>query len=394
MNAFEAAEKNGRAVELQRELEDLCTRENRSPDQQVTSIPATFLRVTVTVKGAESLPTPPPAKPPHLQLIEMATAHWQSRIIYVAAKLGLADLLAAGPKTADQLAGPSGTHAPTLYRFMRALGHFGLMTEDDSRRFTLTPLGEALKRNAPGSAYAGVLTMAGEWCSNCFAELLYSVQTGKTAFEKSMGMPVFDWLGQHQEEASLFSETMGCLNGGQQAAVAAAYDFSQMKTIVDIGGATGNLLAAVLSRTPGPRGILYDLPHVLRDAPAFLKSHGLTERVTLAPGSFFESVPAGGDAYLLSHIIHDWSEAQCLTILRHCRRAMTSASRLLLLEMVLPAGNAPHPGKVLDMMMLVGPGGQERTEQEYAKLLEQAGFHLTRVVPTESAVSIVEAVPV
>ena len=162
---------------------------------------------------------------------------------------------------------------------------------------------------------------------------------------------------------------------------------------MDVGGATGNLLTTVLSRAPGARGILYDLPHVVRDAPALIQSRGLTSRITIEPGSFFERVPVGGDAYMLSHIIHDWSEAQCLAILGHCRYAMNSGSRLLLIEMVLPPGNMPHPGKVLDMMMLVGPGGQERTAEEYGALLAKAGFRLTRVVPTESAVSIVEAVP-
>ncbi len=393
MNAFEAAEKYGRAADLQKELEELFIRENKSPNGQVTSIPATFLRVTVTLSGGGPRETQAQPKPPHVQLMEMATAYWHSRIVYVAARLGLADHLAGGPKRAEELAGPTGTHAPTLYRFMRTLAHFGLLTEDAGQRFTLTPLGAALQKNAPGSAYPTVLTMAGDWCSNCFGELLYSVQTGKSGFEKRMGMPVFDWLGQNPEEASLFSQTMAGLNGREQAAVAAAYDFSTMKTIVDVGGATGNLLTTVLGRASGARGILYDLPHVVRDAPALIQSRGLAERVTIEAGSFFERVPTGGDAYMLSHIIHDWSEAQCLTILGNCRRAMNPDSRLLLIEMVLPPGTAPHPGKVLDMMMLVGPGGQERTEQEYATLLGRVGFRLNRVVPTESAVSVVEAVP-
>jgi len=174
-------------------------------------------------------------------------------------------------------------------------------------------------------------------------------------------------------------------------AVAAAYDFSGMKTIVDVGGATGNLLTAVLARNHGARGILYDLPHVLRDAPTFIQARGLTDRITLEAGSFFERVPDGGDAYMLSHIIHDWTEEQCLTILRNCRRAMKPQSRLLIVEMVLPPGNTPHPGKLLDLVMLVCPGGCERTEQEYAALLAKADLRLTRVVPTESAVSVVEA---
>jgi hypothetical protein len=324
----------------------------------------------------------------------MGMAHWISRILYVAAKLDLADQLAGGPKSADELAGPTGTHAPSLYRLMRTLANLGLLSEDARQRFSLTPLGEAMKKNAPGSARATILTMAGDMFLTGFGQLLYSVQTGKSGFEKVLGMPVFDWLGQNPEMASLFSETMIGVHGAEPAAVATAYDFSEMKTIVDVGGATGNLLTTVLGRAPGACGILYDLPHVVRDAPALIQSRGLTDRVTIEPGSFFERVPAGGDAYLLSHIIHDWSEAQCLTILAHCHRAMSRGSRLLLIEMVLPPGNVPHPGKVLDMMMLVGPGGQERTEQEYGNLLKQAGFRLTRVVPTESAVSVVEAVPV
>jgi hypothetical protein len=183
------------------------------------------------------------------------------------------------------------------------------------------------------------------------------------------------------------------LHGPETPAVAAAYDFSGFKTVVDVGGATGNMLAAVLSRHRGPRGVLFDLPHVVRDAPALLKAHGVADRVAIESGSFFESVPSGGDAYILSHVIHDWSEAQCLTILGNCRRAMGAGGRLLIVEMVLPPGDTPHPGKLLDITMLTMPGGEERTEAEYAALLAKAGFRLQRVVPTASAVSVVEAVP-
>ena len=356
-----------------------------------------YLRYTpqpaVALKSAEPDKAQLQPKPPHAQVIEMASAHWISRIVYVAAKLGLADLLAEGPKTAEELAGLTGTHAPSLYRLMRTLANLGILSEGTGQRFTLTPLGEAMKKDAPGCARSTVLTLASDMFLTGFGELLYSVQTGKSGFEKALGMPVFDWLGQNPEMASLFSETMVGVHGAEPAAVAAAYDFSRLKNIVDVGGATGNLLTTVLGRAPGARGILYDLPHVVRDAPALIQSRGLTDRVAIEGGSFFERVPVGADAYLLSHIIHDWSESQCLTILGNCRRAMKPDSRLLLIEMVLPPGNTPHPGKVLDMMMLVGPGGQERTEPEYGKLLEKAGFRLTRVVPTESAVSVIEAVP-
>jgi hypothetical protein len=182
------------------------------------------------------------------------------------------------------------------------------------------------------------------------------------------------------------------LHGAEPPAVAAAYDFSVFESVVDVGGATGNMLAAILSHHASPRGVLFDMPHVVGDAPALLRQRGVEGRVTIEAGDFFKSVPAGGDAYLLSHVIHDWNEDQCLTILGHCRKAMKPDGRLLLVEMVLPAGDTPHPGKILDMVMLVVPGGQERTEGEYKLLLAKAGFRVTRVVPTESAVSVVEAV--
>ncbi len=330
--------------------------------------------------------------PVHFPLIQMAMAYWISRIAYVAARLGLADYLAAGPKSAEELAGPTGTHAPSLYRLMRTLAHLGILTEGAGHRFALTPMGNALKTGVPGAARATILTLAGEWASNGWEQLLYSMQTGKSGCEKALGMPVFDWLAKHPDEASLFSETMVGVHGDEPATIAEAYDFSSFSTIVDVGGATGNLLTTILGRYPKPRGVLYDLPHVVRDAPALIQSRGLTDRVTIESGSFFEKVPTGGDAYILSHVIHDWSESQCLTILGNCRRAMTPACRLLLVEMVLPHGDTPHPGKMLDIMMLVGPGGQERTEDEYRTLLGKAGFRLTRIVPTESAVSVVEAV--
>ena len=336
---------------------------------------------------------PSASMPPNAQLIQMATAHWVSRIVYVATRLGLADYLADGPKTAEELAVSTGTHAPSLYRFMRTVASLGLFRQDDGDRFALTPLGKALETGAPGSARATILTLAGEWVSRGMDQLLYSVQTGKSGVEKTLGQPLFDWLASHPEEASLFGETMVGFHGAEPPAVAAAYDFSGVTTLVDIGGGTGNLLTTILERHPGSRGILFDLPHVVRDASALVQARGLVDRVRIESGSFFENVPEGGDAYLLSHIIHDWSEAQCLTILGNCRRAMRSGSRLLIIEMVIPTDDRPHPGKLLDMMMLVGPGGQERTEEEYRTLLGKADFRLTRVVPTESPVSVVEAIP-
>jgi hypothetical protein len=331
------------------------------------------------------------APPAHAQLVQMASAYWVSRVVHAATELGLADHLSAGPQTAEILAGLTQTKPGPLYRLLRTAASLGIFSEDSAHRFALTPLGEAMKTGAPGAARASILTLAGRSFSSAWENLRYSLETGKPGFDKANGVPVFDWLTSHPDEALLFGETMIGFHGAEPAAVAAAYDFSGFQTIVDIGGGTGNLLTTILAAQPGPRGVLFDLPHVVREGATLIQQRGLTDRVETKSGSFFETVPAGGDAYLLSHVIHDWNEEQCLTILGHCRSAMKATSRLLLIEMVLPDGNTPHPGKMLDMMMLVGPGGQERTAAEYRTLLEKAGLRFTRLIPTNSAVSIVEA---
>ena len=329
---------------------------------------------------------------PHIQLVQMGTAYWVSRVVYAAARLGLADHLESGAKTAEEIAASCNVHAPSLHRLMRTLASLGILSERTERRFALTGLGKALTSNAPGSARATLLTVGSHWFNSSFDHIVYSVETGETGFQKEYAMPVFDFLAQHPEDASLFSETMIGIHGDEPPAVATAYDFSTFETIVDVGGATGNMLGTVLTRHSKPRGVLFDRAHVVRDAPALLESKGVLDRVTVEAGDFFETVPIGGDAYILSHIIHDWDEEKCLTILKHVHRAMKPGGRLLIVEMVLPAGDTPHPGKMLDMVMLVLPGGQERTEAEYKSLLEKADFRLIRIIPTASSVSIVEAV--
>ena len=330
--------------------------------------------------------------PPHVQLIQMGRAYVVARTVYAAAKLGLADQLGTGPKSAADLAGPMHVHAPSLHRLMRTLASIGILTEQTGRRFGLTDLGEALKTGAPGSARSSVLISGSPAFQSGWDNLVYSVQTGNPGFEKAHGITYFDYLAQHPEYASLFSEMMVGLHSQEPSAVAAAYDFSIFKTIVDVGGATGNMLATVLARHSGPRGILFDRPHVVQDAPALLDAKGVSNRVTIEPGNFFESVPAWADAYILSHILHDWNEDQCLMILDRVHKAMNAAAHLLIVEMVIPPGDAPHPGKMLDMTMLVQMGGQERTADEYEILLSKGGFRLTQVIPTSSAVSILDAV--
>ncbi|HZQ43143.1 MAG TPA: methyltransferase [Acidobacteriaceae bacterium] len=329
--------------------------------------------------------------PPEAQIAEILLSQVVGRLVHLAATLRLSDYLADGPKSADELASKTGTQARALYRVMRTLSSLGFFSQDAEHRFALCPLGAVLKSGTP--SHAAAMTLAGPILMRSFDQLLYSVQTGKTAFEQSFGTPIFEWLGTHPDETALFTGTMIGFHGMEPPAIAAAYDFSGFGTIADVGGSTGNLLSTILAKYPGPRGILYDLPQVVANAPALLEQRGLRDRVQIESGSFFESVPGGADAYILSHVIHDWNHEQCLTILTNCRRAMKSDGRLLLVEMVLPDGDAPHPGKMLDMVMLTVPGGEERTAAEYRALLDEAGFRMTRLVPTASLVTIVEAVP-
>lgn len=341
---------------------------------------------------SESRPQEPDAAPPpHVQVIQMASSLWVSRLLYLAAKLGLADLITAGTDTYQALAAKTNSHERSMQRVLRALGCIGIVEQTDGGRIKLTELGETLRSDHPGKARSTVMMIGGPWMWRSWEEFEYSVATGKTAAEKVLGMPVFDYLAQHPDLVSIFSEAMVGIHGQEPAAIAEAYDFSRFGTIVDVGGATGNLLAAILSKYPQPKGLLYDMPHVIKDAPAFLAGRGVADRITTEGGSFFERVPAGGDAYVLSHVIHDWSESQCLTILGHCRKAMKPGAKLLIVEMVLPDGNEPHPGKMLDIVMLTVPGGEERTASEYRELLGKAGFRMNRVVPTASAVGVVEA---
>jgi hypothetical protein len=322
--------------------------------------------------------------------MQMATGHFLSRLVWAAANLRLADHLASGPKSAEDLSAPTGCDARALHRFMRTLTNFGLLTLGDDARFTITALGAALQSDVPGSVHSAVLTMAGPRSWKAWDELQYSLETGRAAAEKAFGMSFFDVLAQHPDEARRFSETMGSVHAAEPPAVANAYDFSPFGVIVDVGGAIGNMLAHVLTKYPQTTGILFDQAHVVSDAPAFLRTRGVESRVTIASGSFFDSVPAGGDAYILSHVIHDWSDDRCVTILGNCRKAMKPTSKLLLVELVLQDGGAPGFGSA-DMVMMVFVGGQERTAREFGALLARAGLRLTRVVPTASSASVIEA---
>ena len=335
----------------------------------------------------------PEGQPAPEPIIQMALGHLIARALYAVVELDIPDRLASGARSADDLAAETSTHGPSLHRLLRTMSGLGYFDQEADGRFALTPLGAALQTGAPGYANSLVRTLAGPIGWNTLGLMSHSVATGEPAADKALGASIFDYLATRPVEATQFNELMIAFHGAEPPAVAAAYDFSGIRTLVDVGGGTGNLLTTILLAHPGVAGVLYDLPHVAAQARARIADQGLADRCAVAEGSFFEGVPEGGDAYVMSHIIHDWDEARCLTILGHCRRAMGPSGRLLLVEMVVPAGNTFHQSKLSDLIMLTfTPGGRERTEQEYATLFAKAGLKLTRVTPTASAVSVIEAV--
>jgi hypothetical protein len=331
--------------------------------------------------------------PAHAQVVQMAGGHVIAKGIFAVAELGITDYLKNNSRSAAEIAQHTNAHAPSLYRLMRAMAGFGFFVEDSEGRFSLTPLGAALQSDAPGHARSTVRMLAGPWMWRSVGEFLHSVKTGESGTEKAFGQSVFDYLGTEPQQASIFNEAMIGIHGSEPPAIAAAYDFSGIRKLVDVGGGTGNLLTTILLANPELKGMLYDLPHVAREARQQIEAKNLSERCEVVEGSFFESVPEGADAYILSHIIHDWDEEKCLKILGNCRRVMNEGDKLLLIEMVIPPGNGFHPGKFLDMVMLSVTGGRERTEQEYAELFAKANLKLTKVVPTDSPVSVIEAQP-
>jgi hypothetical protein len=314
--------------------------------------------------------------PPTVALYQKLSGAWVAQAISVVAKLGTADALAAGPRGVDELAAAAGAHAPSLYRVLRALASVGIFAEDDNGRFGLTPLAEPLRSDAPSSLRAFAIMLGEEWSWRPWAHLLHSVTTGHAAFADTYGTEIFEYLGQRPEAGALFDAAMTGRSSQDADAVVAAYDFSAFRTVVDVGGGRGTLLAAILRAHPDARGILFDQPHVIPGARQQLDAAGLGQRCELVAGDFFESVVPGGDAYVLKWIVHDWDDQRALRILGRCRQALPDAGRLLLVETVLPPGNTPSPGKLADLAMMVWTGGRERTEAEYRALLAAAGFVL------------------
>jgi len=323
-------------------------------------------------------------------LFQMATAYWLSQAIYVAAKLGVADLLENGPQSSAALATATGSDAPSLYRLLRALSSVGIFAQVEKSSFALSRLAEPLLSDVSGSLRAAVITI-GEIHYQACGELLHSVRTGSTAFNHVFGTSLFDYLQQNADAGDAFNRGMTNLSSLLAHAVLMAYDFSGISSLVDVGGGEGRLLRRVLELNPGMTGIVFDLPKTIEAVNRELSDN---ERCSYIAGNFFESVPEGADAYLLCGVLHDWDDDRAFTVLRNCRRAaMKKHGRVLMVDMIVPDTTSASFSKLLDLNMMVMTAGRERTKAEFCALLDAADYRLTRIIPTMAPQSVIEAAP-
>lgn len=326
------------------------------------------------------------------QMLRMMSGLWVTRGIYVAAKLGIADLLKNGPRTSEQLAAATDSNADALYRILRMLGSIGIFVENDDRQFSLTPMSETLLSDVPGSLRPGAIAELGEVHYDAWGNILHSVKTGGIAFDDHFGKNIWQYFEKDPAKADNFNRYMAASSEPLNQAIATGYDFSQFKKIVDVGGGLGGMISAILTNNPHLKGMVYDAPSVVEKSKGFLAERGLTDRCEAIGGDFFESVPEGGDVYTMRWILHDWEDEKSLTILRNIRKVLPENGKLLLAEAVVPAGTEPHFSKFFDLIMLIMTGGRERTEKEWTDLLGKAGYRIERIIPTESFLSIIEAV--
>ncbi len=333
-----------------------------------------------------------PQLPPEAILMQMLFGGLMQQSISAAAKFGIADLLADKPQTSDELAAQTNTHEPSLYRVLRLLASAGIFSETHDGKFELTPIAALLRSDVPNSMRDGAIMQGEEWNWRNYGELRHSVRTGGTAQEKAHGMGLFEFLTDNPEHEQMFSRAMVNLSSSVTSPIVKAYDFTSVSKVVDIAGGHGLLLAEILKSNQHLQGILFDQPTVIDGAVETLEKEAINNRVELVSGDFFESVPAGADVYTMKHIIHDWNDEQSIKILRNIHSVMNEDGKVLIIEMVVPEGNEPSPSKMMDVQMLIATGGKERTEVEYRTLLESSGFRLTRIIPTRSPFSIVEAI--
>ena len=332
--------------------------------------------------------------PPPLQMLQLISGFWISRCVYIAAKLGIPDLLTGGSKTADELAATTHSHAPSLFRILRALAAVNVLTQSHDGRFGNTPLSETLRSDLPGSFRSFAMSELGEEHYPAWGELLHSVRTGEIAFEKAFGEPVWEFFAKHPENAQIFNDAMSGMTAQAESALHAAYDFAGINRILDVGGGHGSLITSILTRHPSMRGILFDAPVVVQGAKPKIAASGIADRCEIIGGDFFQAVPSGADAIIMKWIIHDWNDEQSVTIMKNCYQALADSGKLILVEAVVPPGDEMHFAKFIDLNMLVMTGGRERTEEEFRQLYQAAGFRLTRIVPTESPFSVIEGLKV
>lgn len=337
--------------------------------------------------------TTQPQKPPaHVVMMQLLSGPHIAGAVSCLAQMGIPDVVEAGPKSAEELANQIGANPEALYRLMRATASVGVLSEGPDGKFSETPMSAVLRSNGKPSLRAFAIMGGREWHGRGWSKLEYCVRTGKQAPEQIYGTPTFKFFEQNPEEGHIFNDAMTGLSMIDGPAVAAAYSFDGIHSIVDVGGGHGFLLATILERNPQMKGTLYDEPHVVegaRNGP--LKP--VMERCTLASGDMFSSVPAGAEAYIMKHIIHDWPDPLCIKILKACRRGANPGGKLLVVDDVIRPGNDFYPGKFLDLQMLIFPGGKERTEKQFRELFAAGGWKLSRVVPTANPICIVEGIP-
>ena len=342
-------------------------------------------------------PGTPDAAPAGTLVLQMARAYRQTQMVHAAAELGLADLLAAGPRDAADLAAATGTHAPSLRHLLRALAAYGVFAEGEEGRFALTAEDASLRADLPGSVRAAALNFGGT-SDAAWGQFLHSVRSGASAFAQVHGLPEWEYNQRHPEAGARFDAAMTAVTAQTTAALLAAYDFAPFGTVVDVGGGHGAFLAAVLAAHPGARGVLFEQPHVVAGVDAALAAAGVGDRCRVVGGDFFADAVAGGDAYVLKQILHDWDDERSIAILANWRRVVPPTGRLLVAERVLPERATVSPAHqgafTLDLQMLAHFGGaQERTAAEFRALFAAAGFTLTRIVPTASDMHVIEGVP-
>jgi hypothetical protein len=334
---------------------------------------------------------------PALTLLDLLNGYRVTQALYVAARLGIADRLAGGPQGSEELARATRADARALFRLLRALVSLGVLAEETNGRLALNEVGALLRSDVPGSLRAGVIFYGDQRHWKAWSQFERCVATGETVWGPRAASAFFEMNSQDPEGAAIFNAAMTSFTSAFDAAVVAGYDFSPLRTLVDVGGGQGALITSILRANPGLRGILFDIPPVIEGAKARIAAAGLADRCALVGGDCFASVPAGGDAYLLKWVIHDWNDERSLTILRSCRSAMAPDGRLLLVERVVPEridrSAATQSILLADLNMLVLTGGHERTAGEYRRLLEGAGFAPGRIVPTATPLAIIEATP-